>query len=148
MVQILFTSTVQQLHLVLACTWTTISKCIYTPLKAIRNKQKTVEAQTIYKLKSRDSFERTGVRHTDNTRGGMSQLFPGSPRATIFRLSVRVVSPSEEGPTLIRYRGPGRGLGVSYWKPTAATVKPVYVGHFGSIQSRPIYTGDQLKETT
>ena len=29
-------------------------KCIYTPLNAIRNKQKTLEAQTIYKLKSRD----------------------------------------------------------------------------------------------
>jgi hypothetical protein len=30
------------------------SKCMYTPLNATRNKQKTLEAQTIYKLKSRD----------------------------------------------------------------------------------------------
>jgi hypothetical protein len=29
-------------------------KRIYTPLNATRNKQKTLEAQTIYRLKSRD----------------------------------------------------------------------------------------------
>jgi hypothetical protein len=38
------------------------------------NEQKTLESQTIPKLKSRDSLQRSGVRHADSRHRGMSQL--------------------------------------------------------------------------
>lgn len=80
---------------------------------------KTVESQTIYKLKSRDSLQRTGVRHTETTHRGMSQLIRRSLPAPIFRFSVRVV-PTRTGLNSISRLE--QSFHVSYWKPRPAVI--------------------------